>query len=68
MATARPFGRELTVEECESFQFQFGFVPERGFQIPLPNASLYSPPEVKVGILIACSRRAYVSPLQTFSI
>ncbi|CAH1416228.1 unnamed protein product [Lactuca virosa] len=53
MGTTRSLGRDLTTEEWESFEFRFRFVPEHGVQIPLLDASLYSPPEGKVGIPIA---------------
>lgn len=53
MATSRTLGRNLTAEKWESFQFRIRFVFYHGVQIPLPDASLYNPPECKVGIPIA---------------
>ncbi|CAI9281582.1 unnamed protein product [Lactuca saligna] len=52
MGTSHSLGRNFTAEEWKYFQFQFRFVPEHGVQIPLPDATLYSPPEGKVGIPI----------------
>ncbi|CAI9290773.1 unnamed protein product [Lactuca saligna] len=53
MDATRSLGRDLTFEEWEYFEFRFGFIPEHNVQIPLPDASLYSPPKGKNGIPIA---------------
>ncbi|CAI9289784.1 unnamed protein product [Lactuca saligna] len=66
MASDHPSGRDLTAEEWESFQFRFGLISEQGVQIPLPDASLYSPPDGKVGILIALSEAGLRLPTIDF--
>ncbi|CAI9300453.1 unnamed protein product [Lactuca saligna] len=53
MAATRSLGRDITTEEWESFEFQFGLVPEHIVQTPLPDSSLYSPSEGKFDIPIA---------------
>ncbi|CAI9262989.1 unnamed protein product [Lactuca saligna] len=53
MATSHFLGRNITVEEWESIQFQFRVVPEHRVQIPFLDASLYSPPKDKFRIPIA---------------
>ncbi|CAI9285315.1 unnamed protein product [Lactuca saligna] len=57
---------DLIVEEWESFQFRFGFVAEYGVQIPLSDASLYSPPEGKFGIPIALFKAGICLPTTNF--
>ncbi|CAI9283956.1 unnamed protein product [Lactuca saligna] len=66
MATARSLVRYHTTKELESFMFSIGFVPDHGIQIPLPDASLYSTPEGKVGIPITLFEAGLRSPTTDF--
>ncbi|CAI9267762.1 unnamed protein product [Lactuca saligna] len=66
MATVCFLGRDLTTEEWESFEFRFGFVPEHGVQIPIPDASLYNPPEGKGGIPVALFEAVLHFPTTNF--
>ncbi|CAI9263030.1 unnamed protein product [Lactuca saligna] len=66
MVSAHPLGRELTFEELESFQFQFGFFPKHSVQIPLPNALLFSPPYGKVSIPISLFEVGLCLPTMDF--
>ncbi|CAI9262445.1 unnamed protein product [Lactuca saligna] len=66
MAVARSLGRDLTTEEWESSEFRFGFIPKHRVQIPLPDASLYSPPKGKVDIPIALFKAGLHFPTTNF--